>query len=135
MRRVIAILTFLLAFIAAHATAQTTKLGPTDSIKVNWPTPSVSTDGLNAPDGYRVKAVSTTTPGTVLRVWSIGSISTLTHTIPPTEMPAGVFQISVHPYNVAGEAGPSNLSGPFGKAVTPTPYTTGVTAGVVSGAP
>lgn len=106
-------------------------LGPADSLRVTWPTPTTSADGLDAPTGVRVKAVSLT--GTVVRSWdTTPSVTTLTLT--PQMIPAGAFNIAVHPFNVAGEAAASNSVGPFGKATTPRSLT-GVSAGVVAGAP
>jgi hypothetical protein len=122
----------LLLCVAAIASAQTTRLGPTSSLQFNWPAATSSPDTLDAPDGYRVKAVSETQSGVVLRSWdTAASVRTLTLT--PSMIPDGLFRVSVHPFNVAGEAPSSNLVGPFGKAVIPMPLT-GVTAGVV-GAP
>ena len=133
MKRVLAILTFLLAFIAAHASAQApVKLGPNDTIRVSWPAyVPADPDGLDTPDGYRVKAVKPTQTGTVVQTWDVGLVTTLSLTY--AQLPAGAFSISVHPFNVAGEAAASNIVGPFGKASTPKAQT-GVTAARV-GAP
>lgn len=132
LRRVITILTFLLAFVAAHATAQPVKLGPNDSIRVSWPAyVPADPDGLDTPDGYRVKAVKPTQTGTVVQTWDVGLVTTLNLTY--AQLPSGTFSISVHPFNVAGEAAASNIVGPFGKASTPKAQT-GVTVSKV-GAP
>jgi uncharacterized protein (DUF2141 family) len=122
------ILVATLATLALSSTveAQTlTKLGPGQGLAFSWPEPAVDADGLDAPDGYRVKATSVATNG-VLETWEVTNRElALTY----AQLPAGAFTVTVHPFNVAGEAGPSNVTGPFGKAAIPKPLT-GVVAGV-----
>lgn len=97
-------------------------LGPNDSLRVTWPT-SVPTDadGLDAPTGYRVKAVKPTQTGVIVQSWDVGLVTTLTLTA--AMIPSGAFSLSVHPFNVAGEAASSNVVGPFGKAAIPQTVT------------
>jgi hypothetical protein len=127
------IVAILLLFVAVPATAQTVKLGPNDSLNVTWPAyVNQDPDGLDAPDGYRVKAVKPTQTGVVVQTYSVGLVTNLTLTA--AQLPAGAFSISVHPFSVAGEAAASNVVGPFGKAAIPR-VQTGVAATRVSGAP
>lgn len=109
----------LFLFLASVASAQTptTTLGPADAIRVGWPAPTVATDGLNAPDGFRIKATSTAT-GTVLKTWEAAATDRTLLLGAPT-LPAGAFTLAVHAFNVAGEAGASNVLGPFGLAAIP----------------
>ena len=131
MRRLGSILLAILALFASVASAQQ-KLGPADGIRFNWPAPNVSADGLNTPDGFRVKAVSPSDTGVVIKTWTIADPAARSFTVTAAEVPpSGLFSISVHPYNVAGEAGASNIIGPFGRAAVPTSLT-GVTGSVVA---
>lgn len=120
----------LLFLVPAVASAQLQKLGPNDGIQINIPEPTVSPDGLDAPDGIRIKATSTTQTGVVVRTWDFGVVRTALLT--PQMIPAGAFTLTVHPFNVAGEAEASNEIGPFGKAATPKRLE-GVTGSVVAG--
>lgn len=116
---------------AVTSSAQITKLGPNDSLRINWPAAIVSPDTLDEPDGFRVKATSTTVPGSVLKTWTTAkTVQTLT--VVAIDMPTGAFQITVHPFNAAGEAAASNSVGPFGKAAVPKTLS-GVTGSVVAG--
>lgn len=130
--RILAVLLFVLAFAgAASAQAVPTAniLGPTDSLRVTWPLPTSSPDGLDVPTGVRVKA--TNPSGTVIRSWdTLANVVTLNLT--PTMIPSGPFTITIHPFNSFGEATASNSSGPFGKATAPKPLT-GTSAVVVAG--
>jgi hypothetical protein len=65
--------------------------------------------------------------GTVLRTWEATAEA---RALVLTELPAGAFTLAVYPFNVAGEAGASNVTAPFGRAVIPETLT-GVTATVV----
>ena len=117
---------------ASTANAQTlTKFGPGDSLSVSWPASAVSPDTLDAPDGYRVKSFAPTATGVVLKSWTTDA-ATRTLTIDAASMPSGVFNLSVVAFNVAGEAGASNVIGPFGKAAIPQAVA-GVAATVVRG--
>lgn len=124
---------FVIVLGASVSEAQTLqKLGPNDSIRFSWPIASVSPDTLDAPDGYRVKAVSPTQAGVVIRSWDVAGATTTAWTLAPAQMPAGVFTVTVVPYNMAGEGPASNAIGPFGKVTTPKGLT-GVTGSVVAG--
>lgn len=115
-----------LVLAGGSAAAQTTKLGPTDTISVSWPAASVAADGLNAPDGYRIKARAVT-GGAILKAWEAGADA---RSLVLTELPPGAFTLAVHPFNVAGEAGASNVTVPFGRAAIPESLA-GVTAIVI----
>lgn len=129
----IKVLTFALSLLmlcASSLSAQTlTKFGPDDSLSVSWPAAAVAPDTLDEPDGYRVKSFAPTATGVVLKSWTTPATTT-TLTIDAASMPAGVFNLSVSAFNVAGEAGASNVIGPFGKAAIPKTIT-GVAALVV----
>jgi hypothetical protein len=129
------VLLALLVLVPLTASAQVVpagnRIGANDSLRITWPAAVVSPDGLDAPDGYRVKAISLATPSTVVRSWDAGAAVT-TMVLTPTMIPLGGFTITVHPFNVAGEAAASNTAGPFGKASIPKSLT-GVSAGVVAG--
>lgn len=119
------ILVLVILAIASAAQAQTPiKLGPTDTIDVEWPAVSVAADGLNAPDGYRIKAKAVS-GGSVLKTWTVtdGTAANL------ADLPAGAFTLAIHAFNVAGEAGASNVLGPFGRAAIPE-VVTGASASV-----
>ena len=120
----------LLFLVPAAASAQLQKLGPNDGIQINIPEPTVSPDGLDAPDGIRIKATSTTETGVVVRTWDFGVVRTALLT--PQMIPAGAFTLTVHGFNVAGESEASNEIGPFGRAATPKRLE-GVTGSVVAG--
>jgi hypothetical protein len=124
-----AALMLLLALTSLSALAQTptTRLAPTDALSVTWPAATVSADGLDAPDGYRIKALAVS-GGSVLKSWeAAATLRTLVISDYPT---VGAFTLTVHPFNVAGEAGSSNGTGPFGRAKIPAAVT-GVAASVV----
>jgi hypothetical protein len=116
---------------AAQPVPSGNRLGANDGLRITWPAATVSPDGLDAPAGYRVKAVSLTTPGTVIRSWDAAAGVTLL-LLTPAQVPSGGFIISVHPFNEAGEAAASNTVGPFGRAAIPKTLT-GISAGVVAG--
>jgi hypothetical protein len=125
----------LLAFTALTAAAQVVpagnRLGANDGLRITWPAAVVSADGLDAPSGYRVKAVSLATPSTVIRSWdAAANVTTLFLT--PAMVPSGGFLVTVHPFNEAGEAAASNTAGPFGRASIPKTVT-GVSAVVAAG--
>lgn len=104
-------------------------LGPSDSLQLTWKAEAPSPDGLDAPTGYRVKALSLA--GESMRTWDTGAnVQTLTLT--PQMVPPGAFRITVHAFNLAGEAEASDVIGPFGKAATPKRLTT-VSGSVVAG--
>lgn len=127
------IITSLLCLVSVVAQAQTVqKLGPTDSVRFTWPAAVVSADTLDAPDGYRVKAISPTQTGVVIRSWDVAGAATTTWTMTAAQVPTGLFNVTIHPYNAAGEAPGSNPVGPFGKAMTPKSLT-GVVGSVVAG--
>ena len=126
------VLAVLMLLVAAPSFAQVTKLGPTDSINVTWPAyVNQDPDGLDAPDGWRVKAVKPTQTGVVVQTYTTGLVTNLVLTA--AQLPAGAFSITVHPFNAAGEAAASEPIGPFGKAAIPR-VQTGVAATVVGGA-
>jgi hypothetical protein len=109
------LLVALLCALASPAAAQTTTtLGPTDTIDVAWPAVTVAADGLNAPDGYRVKAKAVS-GGSILKTWTVTSGTTVNL----ADLPPGAFTLAIHAYNAAGEAGASNVLGPFGRAAIP----------------
>lgn len=135
MRR--ALMLFVLLCAAVPAAAQTIapgdRLGPTSSLRITWPaTVPVDPSGLDVPDGYAVRAVNPTTTGVVIKEWKLGNVTAWTMT--GSDIPAGAFSVSVHPYNIAGVSPASNVVGPFGKAAIPPRISTGVSAAVV-GAP
>lgn len=115
MTRLFVLLFLLLASVASAQTPVT--IGPADAIRVGWPAPTVATDGLNTPDGFRIKATSTAT-GTVLKTWNAAATDR-TLLLGASTLPAGAFTLAVHAFNVAGEAGASNVLGPFGLAAIP----------------
>lgn len=114
--------TVLVLLIATPSFAQVTKLGPGEGLRISWPNyVQGDPDGLDLPDGYRVKAVKPTQTGVVVQSWTIGLDTSLELT--SAQLPSGAFSLSVHPYNVAGEAEASQIVGPFGKAAIPKPQT------------
>jgi hypothetical protein len=116
---------------AAQPVPAGNRLGANDGLRITWPSAVVSADGLDAPSGYRVKAVSLATPSTVIRSWDAAAgVTTLFLT--PAMVPTGGFLVTVHPFNEAGEAAASNTAGPFGRASIPKTVT-GVSAAVVAG--
>lgn len=125
------LLAAIMLVVATPAFAQLTKLGPNDSLNVTWPAyVAQDPDGLDTPDGYRVKAVKPTQTGVIVQTWTTGIVTSLALT--SAQLPSGTFSITVHPFNVAGEAAASNVTGPFGKAAIPR-VQTGVAATKVGG--
>lgn len=128
MRTMARVMILLLVAFVAPAAAQT-KVGSTEAIKVDWPAPTASADGLDAVDGFRIKAIATATGNAVLKTWTAPATArTLTVSDIPT---TGVFTFSVFPYNSEGEGGPSVSATPFGRARTPLTLGPGATASVV----
>jgi hypothetical protein len=129
----LAVVLVALAALTAHAQVVPAgnRLGANDGLRISWPAAVVAADGLDAPSGYRVKAVSLATPSTVIRSWDAAAgVTTLFLT--PAMVPTGGFLVTVHPFNEAGEAAASNTAGPFGRASIPQTIT-GVSAVVVAG--
>lgn len=124
-----ALATLLPVVASAQVVPDTGRLSPTQGVEVKWPAPTVNPEGLNAPEGFRIKAVSPTQTGVVIRTWD-AALSLRALTLTPAMLPEGAFTLTVHPFNVRGEAGASNVAGPFGKIQLPAALT-GVTAGVV----
>lgn len=128
MKLKILVLVLALLALALPAAAQT-KVASTEAVKVDWPAPTASADGLDVVEGFRIKAIATATGNAVLKTWTAPATA---RTLTVSDIPAtGVFTFSVFPYNSEGEGGPSVSATPFGRARTPLTLGAGATASVV----
>jgi hypothetical protein len=113
----------------AQVVPEGNRLTSKNTVTITWPELAVSPDGLDKPDGVRVKANPVAGSSVAPRSWDLGpTVRSLVLT--PQMIPTGgAFTLTVHPFNVEGEAVASSALGPFGRIRTPASVA-GVSGGV-----